>query len=139
MSLDGDAWISVQYQNANNSVRVSHKFMEAVLEDGEWQTKFVTDGSVAKTYEARKLMPELEQGVGEGDETLAGHCRDGQSHDPEILGHPLELGGRHFPVLDGIALGSDQQPRSGLERRRVGGELVAHGRHALPGRNRFWF
>ncbi|MCH8814440.1 MAG: vitamin B12-dependent ribonucleotide reductase [Chloroflexi bacterium] len=65
MSLDGDAWISIQYQNANNSVRVSHKFMEAVLEDGQWRTKFVTDGSVAETYQARKLMRDISQAAWE--------------------------------------------------------------------------
>jgi len=65
MSLDGDAWISVQYQNANNSVRVSDPFMEAVLEDSQWQTKFVTDGSVAETYQARKLMRDISQAAWE--------------------------------------------------------------------------
>ncbi len=61
VSLDGDAWISIQYQNANNSVRVSDDFMRAILEDGEWQTRYVTTGDVAKTYRARHLMRDIAQ------------------------------------------------------------------------------
>src|SRR4029453_1576683 len=61
VSLDGDAWISIQYQNANNSVRVSDEFMRAVLEDGEWQTRYVQTGDVAQTYKARELMRDIAQ------------------------------------------------------------------------------
>jgi ribonucleoside-diphosphate reductase alpha chain len=61
VSLDGDAWISIQYQNANNSVRVSDEFMRAVVEDGEWQTRYVQTGDVAQTYKARKLMRDIAQ------------------------------------------------------------------------------
>ena len=38
MSIDGDGFKSIQYQNANNSVRVTDEFMEAVENDAEWQT-----------------------------------------------------------------------------------------------------
>jgi ribonucleoside-diphosphate reductase alpha chain len=61
VSLDGDAWISIQYQNANNSVRVSDEFMRAVLDDGEWQTRYVKTGDVAQTYKARTLMRDIAQ------------------------------------------------------------------------------
>ena len=40
-SLDGPAYGSVFFQNANNSVRVTDDFMRAVVDDGEWQTHFV--------------------------------------------------------------------------------------------------
>ena len=55
-SLDGDAYGSVFFQNANNSVRVSDEFMQAVLNDGEWQTRFVKSGEVAETLRAQDLM-----------------------------------------------------------------------------------
>ena len=47
-SLDGDAYGSVFFQNANNSVRVTDDFMQAVLNDGQWQTRFVKSGEVAE-------------------------------------------------------------------------------------------
>jgi len=65
VSLDGDAWISIQYQNANNSVRVSDEFMRAVLDDAEWQTHYVTTGETAKTYRARDLMRRIAQAAWE--------------------------------------------------------------------------
>jgi ribonucleoside-diphosphate reductase alpha chain len=55
-SLDGDAYGSVFFQNANNSVRVTDEFMRAVANNGEWQTHFVRGGEVAKTYQARDLL-----------------------------------------------------------------------------------
>jgi len=61
VSLDGDAWISIQYQNANNSVRVSDEFMRAVLDDGEWHTHYVQTGDTAQMYRARKLMRDIAQ------------------------------------------------------------------------------
>src|SRR5204863_2930691 len=39
-----------------NSVRVTDDFMQAVLNDGEWRTRFVKSGEVAETYRARELM-----------------------------------------------------------------------------------
>src|ERR1700726_510999 len=55
-SLDGPAYGSVFFQNANNSVRVTDEFMRAVAEDGEWTTHFVHDGRADATYKARDLM-----------------------------------------------------------------------------------
>src|SRR5205085_8024160 len=55
----GGAYDSVQFQNANHSVRASDEFMRAVLADAEWQTKAVTDGRVMDTYRARDLMRQI--------------------------------------------------------------------------------
>ena len=55
-SLDGPAYGSVFFQNANNSVRVTDEFMRAVQEDGDWQTKYVTNGQPCDTYKARDML-----------------------------------------------------------------------------------
>ncbi len=55
-SLDGPAYGSVFFQNANNSVRVTDEFMQAVDEDREWKTRYVTSGEVCGTYKARDLL-----------------------------------------------------------------------------------
>ena len=59
MSLDSADWASIQYQNANNSVRVTDSFMEAVVEDKEWGLTARTDGSVVETMDARNLMLQI--------------------------------------------------------------------------------
>ncbi|MDX6615661.1 MAG: ribonucleoside-diphosphate reductase alpha chain, partial [Solirubrobacterales bacterium] len=56
MSIDGDGFTSIQYQNANNSVRVTDEFMDAVGADGQWQLTNRVDGEVAKELPARELM-----------------------------------------------------------------------------------
>ena len=58
-SFTGPAYASVFFQNSNNSVRVTDEFMRAVLDDGEWQTRAVSDGRVMDTYEARDLMQQI--------------------------------------------------------------------------------
>jgi ribonucleoside-diphosphate reductase alpha chain len=55
-SLDGPAYGSVFFQNANNSVRVTDEFMCAVVDDGNWQTHFIRSGEVAGEYRARELF-----------------------------------------------------------------------------------
>src|SRR5437763_8690592 len=55
----GGAYDSVQFQNANHSVRASDEFMKAVVDDREWTTKAVTDGRVMDTYRARGLMRQI--------------------------------------------------------------------------------
>src|SRR4051812_7111811 len=59
MSLDSPDWASIQYQNANNSVRVTDAFMEAVESGGEWGLTARTDGAVVETVDARKLMRDI--------------------------------------------------------------------------------
>jgi ribonucleoside-diphosphate reductase alpha chain len=59
MSIDGDGFHSIQYQNANNSVRLSDGFMKAVEDDATWDLTARTDGSVIETVQARELMREI--------------------------------------------------------------------------------
>jgi adenosylcobalamin-dependent ribonucleoside-diphosphate reductase len=60
MSIDGDGFKSIQYQNANNSVRVTDEFMRAVEEDGEWRLLARTTGEpVGEPIPARELMREI--------------------------------------------------------------------------------
>src|SRR5947199_3285819 len=62
-SFTGPAYSSVFFQNSNNSVRVTDEFMRAVLDDAEWETKSVRDGSVMETYRARDLMRLIAEGT----------------------------------------------------------------------------
>src|SRR6266536_850552 len=59
MSLDSPDWASIQYQNANNSVRATDGFMEAAAEGREWNLTARTDGTVVETVEAKKLLRDI--------------------------------------------------------------------------------
>ncbi|MGH3070921.1 MAG: vitamin B12-dependent ribonucleotide reductase [Gaiellaceae bacterium] len=65
MSLDSPDWASIQYQNANNSVRVTDAFMEAVVEGKEWNLTARTDGSVVETADARSLLRQMAEAAWE--------------------------------------------------------------------------
>jgi ribonucleoside-diphosphate reductase alpha chain len=58
-SLGGEAYGSIFFQNANNSVRVTDDFMRAVIEDKEWVTHRITTGEPVKSYRARDLMKKI--------------------------------------------------------------------------------
>ena len=58
-SLDGDAYGSIFFQNANNSVRASDEFMQAVTDDVDWWTKSVVGGQSVSRYKARDLMRQI--------------------------------------------------------------------------------
>ncbi|MDP7134509.1 MAG: vitamin B12-dependent ribonucleotide reductase, partial [Planctomycetota bacterium] len=57
--IDGEAYRSVFFQNSNLSVRVSDEFMQAVEEDGEWQTRAVTNREPVETFRARELFRKI--------------------------------------------------------------------------------
>ena len=59
MDLDGSDSFSVQYQNANNSVRVTDEFMQAVKDDADWNLTAVKDGRVVRTVRARDLWRQI--------------------------------------------------------------------------------
>ncbi len=65
MNLDGADITSIQYQNANNSVRVTDEFMQAVVDDADWHLTGVIDGEVIKTVKARDLMRQISQAAWE--------------------------------------------------------------------------
>jgi ribonucleoside-diphosphate reductase alpha chain len=65
MGLDGADSFSVQYQNANNSVRVTDEFMQAVVDDADWDLRAVTTGEVLRTVRARTLWREIAQAAWE--------------------------------------------------------------------------
>jgi ribonucleoside-diphosphate reductase alpha chain len=65
MGLDGADSFSVQYQNANNSVRVTDDFMQAVVDDADWDLTAVTTGEVLRTVKARTLWREIAEAAWE--------------------------------------------------------------------------
>jgi ribonucleoside-diphosphate reductase alpha chain len=65
MDLDGRDAYSIQYQNANNSVRVTDEFMMAHVEDRDWALKAVQDGRTVEVLRARDLMRQMAQAAWE--------------------------------------------------------------------------
>src|ERR1700720_4228942 len=58
---DSDAYSSIFFQNANNSVRVTDDFMVAVMRDTDFSTKAIGDGRVVKTYPAKELLAKISE------------------------------------------------------------------------------
>jgi ribonucleoside-diphosphate reductase alpha chain len=76
-SPDSDAYSSIFFQNANNSVRVTDDFMYAVIRDTDFSTKSVRDGHVMKTYKAKDLLNKLSEATW--------HCGDpGMQYDTTV-------------------------------------------------------
>jgi ribonucleoside-diphosphate reductase alpha chain len=65
MSLDGKDIHSVQYQNANNSVRVTDEFMEAATNDEDYELRAVKDGRVVRRVKARDILRQISEAAWE--------------------------------------------------------------------------
>src|SRR5256886_14732305 len=65
MSLNGEAWRSIQFQNANNSVRVTDDFMKRAIAREEWALTARTDGATLETVNAHALLKEISQAAWE--------------------------------------------------------------------------
>ena len=65
MALDGADTHSIQYQNANNSVRLSDAFMRAAVDGADWELTARTDGSVAATVGARSILRQVAEAAWE--------------------------------------------------------------------------
>jgi ribonucleoside-diphosphate reductase alpha chain len=63
-NFNGEAYSSIMFQNANLSVRLSDPFMQAVVDDGKWQTHWVTDpAKKGPEYDARYVIREMAEGT----------------------------------------------------------------------------
>jgi ribonucleoside-diphosphate reductase alpha chain len=76
-SIDGEAYSSVYFQNANHSIRVTDEFMQAVEDDRDWWTRNVNDGNPVEKYSARELLHRMADS--------AWHCGDpGMQYDTTV-------------------------------------------------------
>ncbi len=127
-SLDGEAYGSVFFQNANNSVRATDDFMQAVVDDADWWTRSVANGQPVNRYKARELMRQIADATHQ--------CGDpGMQFDTTVnRWHTSQKTGRinaSNPCVTGdtlVATGDGWQPISKL----VGNSALIYGADGQP-------
>ena len=127
-SLDGPAYGSVFFQNANNSVRVTDEFMQAVQEDREWQTKYVSNGQVLRNLQGAR--PDAND---RREHLFLRRSRHAVRYHDQRLAHLLEyrahqrvqsLLGVHASGQLGVQSGVAQSAQVSARRRRVRHRVV---------------
>ena len=136
MGLDGADSFSVQYQNANNSVRVTDEFMQAVVDDADWDLTAVTTGEVLRTVKARTLWREIAEAAWECADpglqfdTTINRWHTAPNHGRITASNPVQrvFSRRKF----GVQFGLDQSAEVPAGRRWVRRRGVhPHGRHGV--------
>ena len=137
MRLDSDAFASVQFQNANNSVRVTDEFMQAVADDGDWDLTARVDGSRSRRVKARELMNQIADAAwqcadpGVQYDTIINRWHTAPNTGRINASNPCSRvhARRRLGLQPGLAQ-PDEVPQRGrqLQRRR----LRPRGRHRLP-------
>ena len=145
-SIDGEAYSSIFFQNANNSVRACDEFMQAVVDDGTWWTKSVVNGEPVKSYRARDLMRAIAEATWQcGDpgmqfDTTVNRWHTSKTHGPHQ--RVQSLLGVHVPGRFGLQPGVAEPDEVRRRRRRVRrGSVPPRRRHrdrrpGDPGRQR---
>ncbi|MDP8207373.1 MAG: vitamin B12-dependent ribonucleotide reductase [Candidatus Electryonea clarkiae] len=79
--LDGEAYSSIFFQNANHSIRVTNEFMHTVVQDGKWSTISISTGEQVETYKATELLGKISNAAWEtGDPGLQFHTTINEWH-----------------------------------------------------------
>ena len=99
---DSGRSLSIFFQNANNSVRVTDDFMYAVVRDTDFSTKKVQDGSVMKTYKAKDPLKKLSEATWHcGDPGMQYDTTTNRWHLEEHRKNQCQQSQRiHVPVID---------------------------------------
>src|SRR5437879_707283 len=87
MSLNGEAWQSIQFQNANNSVRATDDFMQKAIAGADWALTARVDGATVETLSTRALLKQIPQAAWLcGDPAMRFHTTINDWHTSPVSG-----------------------------------------------------